>query len=337
MSGKPERQTSKGDNEKNKTKSASTKKRDEAEEAEEESFRRITDERKGKKGKTELELEWMDGTRSWVPREDLEGQDVLEEWDNQEPEEPEVICSDRELEEKVKRLAQWIKEGDEKNRCIVFHVGAGMSAGDGVPTFRGVGGLWTKGREDITNFDLTAVKPGPQYDAMVLLERKGLVDWVVTQNYDGLFRKSGYPKEKLSEVHGNIFIETCLKCGNEYERGFPVEKEDADGENHRTGRVCKCTGELVDNLVHFGEMLNHEAEACANSKKASISIAVGTKLMVTPAATWAFWPHKGAKSRRGKVVIMNPQVTPEDANADLVIHHKAEPFFRALLKALHIQ
>jgi hypothetical protein len=28
-----------------------------------------------------------------------------------------VICSDRELEEKVKRLAQWIRESDEKNRC----------------------------------------------------------------------------------------------------------------------------------------------------------------------------------------------------------------------------
>jgi hypothetical protein len=35
---------------------------------EEESFRRITDERKGKRGKTELELEWIDGSRSCVPR-----------------------------------------------------------------------------------------------------------------------------------------------------------------------------------------------------------------------------------------------------------------------------
>ncbi len=171
---------------------------------------------------------------------------------------------------------------------------------------------------------------------MVLLERKGLVDWVVTQNYDGLFRKAGFPREKLSEVHGNIFIETCASCGVEYERDFPVEKEDADGEDHRTGRVCDCGGELVDNLVHFGEMLNHEAEAFANSKKATISIVVGTKLMVTPAATWAFWPHKGTKSRRGKVVVVNPQATPKDAKADLVIHHKAEPFFRALLKALQL-
>jgi hypothetical protein len=170
MSGKPERQTSKGDNEKSKTKSASTKKRDEVEEAEEESFRRITDERKGKKGKTELELEWMDGWSAFLGCERGLGRTRRSRRVAQSgAEEPEVICSDRELEEKVKRLAQWIKESEEKNRCIVFHIGAGMSAGGGVPTFRGVGGLWTKGREDITNFDLTSVKPGPQYYAMVLL------------------------------------------------------------------------------------------------------------------------------------------------------------------------
>lgn len=306
-----------------------------------ESFRRITDERK-KRGKSELEVEWNDGTRSWIARELLEGQDALEEWDNQEPEEPEVLCSDEELTKKAEILAKWMKEDQKnKNKCIVFHVGAGMSAGDGVPTFRGVGGLWTKGREDISEFDLTKVRPGAQYDAMVALERAGFVQWVVTQNYDGLFRKAGFPKAKLSEIHGNIFVETCRTCKKEYYRNFPVEHEEADGEDHRTGRTCEACdeGELEDNLVHFGESLKDEEEAFAAAKSATLSIAVGTKLMVSPACDWVFAPHKLKRNRKtgnGKVVIVNPQHTPSEQNADLVIHHKAGPFLALLCKALGI-
>ncbi len=98
-----------------------------------------------------------------------------------------------------------------------------------------------------------------------------------------------------------------------------------------------CHAELVDNLVHFGDALNAEDEANTMSELATISIAIGTKLMVTPAADWVFYPHlKKGKNRRGKVIIVNPQVTPADDGADLVIHHKADVFFQALCKALKI-
>jgi hypothetical protein len=117
------------------------KKRDRKEEGQEEveveDFLRITNERKVKKGKSELQLLWADGTTSWVAREVLEGQDALEEWDNQEPEEPEIVCSQQELEEKVATLAKWILAEASEKRFIVFHVGAGMSAGDGFRLFEG--------------------------------------------------------------------------------------------------------------------------------------------------------------------------------------------------------
>ena len=285
-----------------------------------------------------MELLWADGTQSWIARSALKGEPAQDEWDNQEPEEPEVICSQKELEEKVKILVKWIQQRakKKKKRFIVFHVGAGMSAGDGVPTFRGVGGLWTRGREDISNFDLAAVQPGYPYEAMIALEQNGFVDWVVTQNYDNLFRKSGFPTEKLSEIHGNIFIEKCPSCGKTFARNFPVEKE--DGEDHRTGRLCEdkwCHSELVDNLVHFGDALNDGDQASEMSEQATLSIAIGTKLMVTPAADWVFYPHLKKKGL-GKVIIVNSQITPADDSADLVIHHKADAFFRTLCKALKI-
>jgi NAD-dependent SIR2 family protein deacetylase len=76
-----------------------------------------------------------------------------------------------------------------------------MSTGDGVPTFRRAGGLWTRGREDIINIDIAAVQPGFQYQAIIALEKSGFVNWVVAQNYDNSFRKSGFPAENLSEIH----------------------------------------------------------------------------------------------------------------------------------------
>lgn len=101
-------------------------------------------------------------------------------------------------------------------------------------------------------------------------------------------------------------------------------------------------------------MLNDEDSAFSNSKRATISIAIGTKLMVTPASNWVFCPHDRAKAHqrrrrsvrsggndsgtaKGKVIIVNPQATPHDNDAGLVIHHKAEPFFEALTKALKVE
>jgi hypothetical protein len=79
-----------------------------------------------KERESELELLWADGTTSWVAREVLEGQEALGEWDNQEPEEPEIVCSRKELEEKVATLVEWIRAKksppNNKKRFIVFHV-----------------------------------------------------------------------------------------------------------------------------------------------------------------------------------------------------------------------
>ncbi len=60
------------------------------------------------------------------------------------PEEPEAPCSQDELVHKVATLAKWMRALRAGPPCPVVSQWAGMSAGDGVPTFRGVGGLWTR-------------------------------------------------------------------------------------------------------------------------------------------------------------------------------------------------
>ncbi|KAI3771492.1 hypothetical protein L6452_02657 [Arctium lappa] len=43
------------------------------------------------------------------------------------------------------------------------------------------------------------------------------------KNIDGLHLRSGIPREKLSELYGNSFMERCTSCRVEYFRDFEVE------------------------------------------------------------------------------------------------------------------
>ena len=56
-----------------------------------------------------------------------------------------------------------------------------------------------------------------------LVDRK-IADYVVSQNVDGLHRRSGIPESKLSELHGNCFREICANCKKDYLRYYSVNR-----------------------------------------------------------------------------------------------------------------
>ena len=55
--------------------------------------------------------------------------------------------------------------------------------------------------------------PTPTHMMFVALEQAGLLKMLVSQNTDGLHRRSGFNPAKLAELHGNSNLETCATCG----------------------------------------------------------------------------------------------------------------------------
>lgn len=174
-----------------------------------------------------------------------------------------------ELEKKAFRIAQLIKRS---KHCIVF-TGAGISTSAGIPDFRGpegnhslytsllFKGVWTlkdqgRMRTKPTVSTLCAI-PTKTHMSIVKLIQTEKVKYLVSQNTDGLHRRSGVPAEKISELHGNSNREVCEDCGKEYLRDFSaVASYRKSVHDHYTGRRCvKCNGKLKDTIINFGEPL----------------------------------------------------------------------------------
>jgi NAD-dependent deacetylase len=126
----------------------------------------------------------------------------------------------------------WI---DTAQRVVVL-TGAGISTDSGIPDFRGPQGVWTKNpgaerRATIDNYlqdpevrrrswqdrlDSAAWKAEPNagHRALVVLERRGKLHTLITQNIDGLHQRAGTDPERMVEIHGTIHWTVCMSCGD---------------------------------------------------------------------------------------------------------------------------
>lgn len=58
--------------------------------------------------------------------------------------------------------------------------------------------------------------------ALVELMNRDILNCVVSQNIDGLHRKSGIHPDKLADLHGNTNLEICMTCSREHMRDYRV-------------------------------------------------------------------------------------------------------------------
>ena len=244
------------------------------------------------------------------------------------------------LEEKISLAAKWIAESE---RLVIF-TGAGISTGSGLPDFRGPDGLWTrkdKGLPPPKSLPWDQVKPNPNHYSIVeLLEMKKL-DYLISQNVDGLHAKSGIPFEKLAELHGNMYFMKCLECSKKLTFEAAGWDKKRFGSGYRTGRVRKnqptcptCNGKLISSIVNFGDPLPSDElqESITRSQNSDVFFVIGSSLVVTPAANMPGI----AKQNGAKLIIINKGDTPYDNVADLRFDNKIEEILPPIMEKVRV-
>ncbi|KAL4812039.1 NAD-dependent protein deacetylase hst2-2 [Aspergillus spinulosporus] len=125
-------------------------------------------------------------------------------------------------------------------------------------------------------------KPGVGHAFLALLERKGVLRFVFTQNIDGLELDAGVSRERVLNVHGDWNDQHCIKCRSPYPADR-MRKAILTGEVP----ICiqeNCGGIVKPDTVMFGESI---PESFASRKEEMLSSAdlllvIGTSLKVAP-------------------------------------------------------
>lgn len=128
---------------------------------------------------------------------------------------PEILDTSEESVAKTKQLSQWM---EQSSHCVLV-IGAGISTAAGIPDFRGPKGIWTLEEEEqkprkkhkssnqsVTDGDRKEIKSEETKQQIVSLDdakptlthlvikslvESKIVKYIISQNVDGLFLKTG--------------------------------------------------------------------------------------------------------------------------------------------------
>jgi NAD-dependent deacetylase len=171
---------------------------------------------------------------------------------------------ERQISEIVGRLRE--------SRSVLFVTGAGVSADSGLPTYRGIGGLYEQDETDdgipieaalsgemfkrdpaitwkyIHQIESSGRSAGPNraHEVIAELERRFDRVWTLTQNVDGLHHAAG--SEHVIDIHGDVHRLVCTRCGHRWRvtsfAGLDIPPS-----------CPECASLVRPEVVLFGEML----------------------------------------------------------------------------------
>lgn len=217
---------------------------------------------------------------------------------------------------------------------VLVITGAGISAESGIPTFRGKDGYWrnldpmqlatpeafarnprlvwewyNERREKIR-----AAQPNPAHEAIVDLAARARDLLLVTQNVDDLHLRAGLTPDKMVQIHGDIFVNRCSGCANEWRTNLgdaDIDQSRLAGARHSMGddllECDRCGGLMRPGVVWFGEMLDPRkidaVEEYLSRGDTDLTLVVGTTALFGYILDWATRPSK-------RLVEINPEMTP---------------------------
>jgi len=243
-------------------------------------------------------------------------------------------------------------------RSLAVLTGAGVSTASGIPDYRDRQGNW-KIAQPIQFGDFvksegyrkrywarsfvgwrrfSAARPNVAHRALALLERRGSVDTLITQNVDRLHSEAG--SRRVIDLHGDLGHVRCLSCrGTQTRRDYQQRLEEAnagwqadvfryrpDGDAELAEGSsdefvvpdCEhCGGLMKPDVVMFGESVPRERvqQATVAVARADALLVVGSSLMVYSGFRFTRQAHAQGKP----IAILNRGRTRADDLATLKI------------------
>lgn len=235
----------------------------------------------------------------------------------------------------------------QSNRIVAFS-GAGISTEAGIPDFRSEGGLWEDAklmelmsapgfRRNPAGFYNASMKlmpnihnarPTAAHQLLALLEARGQLSAVITQNIDGLHQAAG--SKVVHEIHGSLRTGRCTGCVATYEMASFYEQLER-GEIDLP-KCNECQSPIKPDVILFGDLLPVEAwnRSVAAAEECDLMLVMGSSLVVYPAAELP----QIALASGAKLVMVNREATDSDHLADAVVQTELGIFSKEVVKNL---
>ena len=231
---------------------------------------------------------------------------------------------------------------------VVVLTGAGLSTASGIPDFRSPGGRWERyqpvplpeflaseeKRAEYWRYKgetwrlISAARPNAAHLALAELARAGHIELLVTQNVDGLHERSGFPADRLVNIHGTDSAVECMRCHRRAPRAVAQDAWEAGTAVPR----CACGGPWKPATISFGQKLVAAdlARAIRAAAGCQLLVAAGSSLVVGPVNQMV----PAARAGGARVAIITASETPWDDVADVKIGDPVERVLPALRDAL---
>jgi NAD-dependent deacetylase len=230
---------------------------------------------------------------------------------------------------------------------VLVLTGAGVSADSGIPTFRGKDGYWRnldpaklatpeafardpklvwqwyrERRQRIRN-----AQPNAAHKAIAKLAQHVREFLLVTQNVDDLHVRAGSLKDKMVQIHGDIFVTRCSRCHfsrSDYEQEVDLLK------------CPECSALMRPGVVWFGEQLPwselQRVENYLARGPCDFVIVAGTTATFGYIIDWAL----RAIASDGELIEVNPEQTPLSRFATRLVSEPAATALPRLVDELFI-
>jgi NAD-dependent deacetylase len=241
----------------------------------------------------------------------------------------------------VARIAEILRRA----RRLLFITGAGISADSGLPTYRGIGGLYNNQATE-ENFSIETALSGSMLEANPAITWKYLhqienscrgarfndahaiiAGWqdqfevcVLTQNIDGFHRDAG--SRNLIEIHGDIHDVFCTRCD------YAVTVPDYS-ELNMPPSCPRCQSPVRPRVVLFGETLPSGA-----IQHLYRELDQGFDLVFTIGTTSVFPYIAGPVVQASQMGIPTVEINPTDTNVTHFVDYKLASGAAASLRAI---